>query len=104
MLIPVTSLALGLQLTIAVAEAPPVFDLGPTCRATSGTDGMALGNADRCRQQENTARDTLRQQWGKYPAADRSQCAATAGRGVPSYVVLLTCLEMARDARLLQKE
>lgn len=104
MLIPVTSLALGLQLAIAVAEGVPAFDIGPTCRATSGTDGMALGSADRCRQQENTARDTLWLQWGKFPASDRSQCAATAGRGVPSYVVLLTCLEMARDARLLPKE
>lgn len=104
MLIPVTSLVLGLQLTIAVAEVVPAFDIGPTCRATSGTDGMALGSADRCRQQENGARDTLRQEWSKFPAADRSQCAATAGRGVASYVVLLTCLEMARDARLLPKE
>lgn len=104
MLIPVTSVALGLQIAIAVAEVLPTFDIGPTCRATSGTDGMALGSADRCRKQENDARDTLRQQWGKFPAADRGQCASTAGRGVPSYVVLLTCLEMARDARLLPKE
>jgi hypothetical protein len=104
MLLPITSLALGLQLVISVADGVPTFNIGPTCRATSGTDGMELGSADKCRQQENDARDTLRQQWGKFPAADSSECTSTAGRAVPSYVMLLTCLEMARDARLLPKE
>lgn len=102
--LPVTSLILGAQLSFAVADAVPAFDTRLTCRATGGTDGLALGTPERCRQQENEARDLLLQQWMKFPAADRSQCAATAGRGVPSYVMLLTCLEMARDARLLPKE
>jgi hypothetical protein len=82
----------------------PKFDIGPTCRATSGTDGLALGTADRCRRQETEARDQLQQQWTKFPAADRSQCSATAGRGVPSYVMLLSCLETARDVRRLPKQ
>jgi hypothetical protein len=89
---------------VLAAETVPKFDIGPTCRASSGTDGLAIGTADRCRKQEMEARDQLQQQWAKFPAGDRSQCAATAGRGIPSYVMLLSCLETARDVRRLPKQ
>jgi hypothetical protein len=53
-----------------------------------------------CLGDEITAQDTLRQNWSKYAAADRSDCIGmvTTG-GPPSYVELLSCVEMLRDAR-----
>ena len=102
--LPVAHLILSMQLVVQAAEAVPLFDLGPTCSATSGTDGLALGSADRCRQQETDARDQLRREWATFPSADRSQCSSTASRGASSYVMLLTCLEMARDARRLPRQ
>ena len=44
----------------------------------------------------------LEQTWASWPAADRSQCTDTAKMGAPSYVELLTCLQMQQDARKLK--
>jgi hypothetical protein len=53
-----------------------------------------------CLGDEITAQDTLRQNWSKYAAADRSDCIGmvTTG-GPPSCVELLSCVEILRDAR-----
>jgi hypothetical protein len=51
---------------------------------------------------EQAARVTLAPQWEKFAASDRATCTQneTTG-GSPSYVELLTCLQIARDARAL---
>jgi hypothetical protein len=46
-----------------------------------------------CVGDETTARDQLRHDWGRYSAADKSNCASTPGMQF-SYVELLTCMEM----------
>ena len=75
----------------------PRLDLTPTCRPIDKSD-MQL-DENRCRQVENDARDQLARQWASFPAADRSQCIATATMGgTASYVELITCLELKRDA------
>ena len=45
------------------------------------------------------ARDKLAQDWGRYSAGQRAHCVrlSTLG-GLPSYVELLTCLELAKAA------
>lgn len=52
---------------------------------------------------EGAARTSLQAQWMQFPAGDRVYCADTARLGTPSYVELLTCLEMEQDARSLPK-
>ena len=48
------------------------------------------------------ARAQLASLWDQFAAPDRATCAQneTSG-GTPSYVELLTCLQMSRDARSL---
>ena len=53
-----------------------------------------------CLGDETTAQDTLRQNWSKYAAADKSECIGIVTTGGPaSYVELLSCVEILRDAR-----
>jgi hypothetical protein len=49
------------------------------------------------------SQDTLRQNWSKYPAADKTTCIGMTTTGGPaSYVELLSCLEILRDAKSIQ--
>jgi hypothetical protein len=77
---------------IGVADEVPKFNLSTTCG----------GGSDRCVKSETAAHDDLAKQWAQFPAADRARCVqlATTSR-MPSYVQVLTCLEMAREARRL---
>jgi hypothetical protein len=53
-----------------------------------------------CLGDETTAQDTLRQNWSKYAAADKTECIGMVTTGGPaSYVELLSCVEILRDAR-----
>ena len=57
-------------------------------------------NKEACLADEHTAQETLKQNWSKYSAADKTQCVGMAKTGGPaSYVELLSCLEIMRDAR-----
>ena len=97
------------------AETVPTLNTAHTCKGAS-LDGLSTRNArlqnaerqsdyDRCMTSENAARSTLARDWQSFPAADRSQCTRTAQMGVSeSYVQLLTCLELERDARNLPKD
>ena len=60
-------------------------------------------NKEACLANESTAQDTLKQNWSKYSATDQSQCVGMVKTGGPaSYVELLSCLEIMRDARNIQ--
>jgi hypothetical protein len=59
---------------------------------------------DSCLQKEEAARDQLRNGWASFPARDRTECSGAATIGPPSYVDLLTCLEMREDVRRPQIE
>jgi len=92
-----TPLALLLPLAIAAADSVPTFNVEPSCKG--GLDSPGLNERySRCIAEEKDARSKLEAGWSKYPAADRVQCSDTSRMGTPSYVELLTCLEMARDA------
>jgi hypothetical protein len=100
MVSPLASLALGLSLLAPVSDSVPTFDVGPSCRG-GATSGASLRNdVDGCIREEHAARDKLRGAWNDFPAADRARCASmTTTGGPPSYIELITCLELARDAR-----
>lgn len=93
-------LALGISLMVSVSDHVPTFDVGPSCRG-GATSGAAMRNdVQGCITEEHEARDKLRGQWADFPAADRVRCSnMTNTGGPPSYVELITCLELARDAR-----
>jgi hypothetical protein len=93
------ALAFGSQLLITVAEGVPAFDVAPSCRAAAT---MMPASFEACMNDEQDARAKLVAQWDGFTGSDRATCTLneTVG-GTPSYVELLSCLQMARDARSL---
>jgi len=77
-------------------------------RAAMKSEGLAAEAAEMpgrdsaaCQRDERDARSSSRD-WAQYNAAQKSQCAAFAALDrAPSYVELLTCLEMAKQAQEL---
>jgi hypothetical protein len=96
---PFFVLAFGSQLIVTVADEIPTFDTASGCRAALA---LMPGSLEACMKDEQVARVTLASQWEKFVASDRATCTQneTTG-GSPSYVELLTCLQIARDARAL---
>ncbi len=82
---------------------PPVLQVVPSCEA-AGRGAVVLGrNKEACLADETAAQDTLKQNWAKYAANDKTQCVGMTKTGGPaSYVELLSCLEIMRDARQIQ--
>jgi hypothetical protein len=87
------------------ADGPPRLQVGPSCVA-AGSGSVILGrNKESCLADETTAENTLKQNWPNYLAADKADCVTLERSGGPaSYVELLSCLEVMRDARTIQKE
>ena len=100
-LLPV--LLIGSHIVLA-ADRMPELNIEPSCRAAAAT-GVKGRDAEICKRDEMTARGTLQQQWGQFNGEQRAHCLAlsTAG-GPPSYVELLTCLELAKAASELPAE
>ena len=82
---------------------PPTLQVGPSCEA-AGRGAVVLGrNKEACLADENAALKTLRDNWPKYAANDKTLCIGMESTGGPaSYVELLSCLEVNRDARDIQ--
>lgn len=90
---------------IAVAGAPPELDVRASCSAADrvsiaapGTDKLH-NDLHACLDDERIARESLIEVWESFPAAFRTLCVSmNITGGPPSYVELLTCLEVIRDA------
>jgi hypothetical protein len=82
---------------------PPHFDVRHTCRAEAAESPTTEQS---CMKDEQRAQEQLAREWAEFAAADRTTCVSSATdlTGVRSYVELLTCLELARDAGKLPKE
>ena len=80
------------------SNAVPAFDAKETCQATEVAAVFSGRNLDTCINSEEATRDQLKKSWSEFSAADRAECvSASKIGGLPSYVELLTCLEMERD-------
>ena len=86
--------------TVLAADQVPKFDTGRSCRSAGAAAVMATRNTASCEQDENNARATLEKEWSQFTPLDQADCTRlmTSG-GSPSYVELLTCLEMAKGAK-----
>jgi hypothetical protein len=81
---------------ITIADSVPKFDITRECRSEGGSKAVL----EQCIEDESTARDQLQPLWIQSSAADKASCVGeTSMDGTPSYVELLTCLEMARDVK-----
>jgi hypothetical protein len=88
------------SLMMTVADAVPAFDVKQGCGGTEVAAAFPPRSPERCVQSEEAARDQLKKSWLELPVADKTECVSTVKiGGPPSYVELLTCIEMKRDAR-----
>src|SRR5581483_3089691 len=97
-------LVLGLQGALALADGPPKLDVAPSC-AAAARGAIVIGrDKEACMGDERTAQETLTQNWSKYGSADKTQCIGNVKTGGPaSYVELLSCLEIMRDAKSIRE-
>jgi hypothetical protein len=88
----------ALPASAALGDAP-TLNVQATCRATPAVNLDQQATYDNCMRSENAARDRLNKTWAKMRADWRSTCLKTTTLGgVPSYVELLTCVEMREAA------
>jgi hypothetical protein len=81
---------------VTVSNTVPKFDIVKECRF----EGGSIVDLDRCSDDEGDALRDLQKAWTQFAGADKRTCVVEAtANGFASYVELLTCLEMARDAR-----
>jgi hypothetical protein len=80
---------------IAVSDSVPQFDIARECRFEGGSTAVL----DHCSQDEAAALSELKTKWAEFGSTDQKTCTAAAKiDGFASYVDLLICLELARDA------
>ena len=90
---------------ILAADTVPKFSVERTCRPAAAASILPGRDASACQRDESDAHTKLEQDWTQYSAAQRAQCAGFAALDrAPSYVELLTCLEMAKQAKELPVE
>jgi hypothetical protein len=96
----------GTYLLLA-ADKVPELNVEPSCRAATAADVRISPNRDEtaCKRDENAAHDKLSQQWDQFTATEQAHCVrlSTLG-GSPSYVELLTCLELSKQAKALPSD
>ncbi len=103
-MIYIAAMALGSHLVLA-ADRVPTFNTEPSCRSAAAASVMTGRTTDNCVNDEKNAHELLKESWAKYSAADKAHCDSLERTGgPPSYVELLSCLEMSRDARTMAKE
>jgi hypothetical protein len=92
-----TIVVVGTHLVVAVADRVPAFDIARSCKLdTAATAGPSVDQSlKNCMDDENRARQELVSQWSKFSASSKAQCIPQESiGGTPSYVSLLTCLQM----------
>jgi len=106
----VTMLTIVPSIAWARSNEIPTLDVRPVCRgiaSQSADPGVGQRNKteafQQCVESEQAVREQLKQEWSAFSAADKRHCVtlATTG-GESSNTELLTCLEMARDVRVLR--
>ena len=100
--ISISMIVVSSQLVVAVADGIPAFDISRSCRLDlAATAGLTVDQTSKaCIGDETRARQRLMSQWSKYSAASKATCIPQESiGGTPSYVSLMTCLEMGQWAR-----
>ena len=98
-MMPFAAFALGSSL-ITMAADVPTLKVEPSCKA-AGAQGLMMGRTtESCMNDEKAAREDLVKNWSSFSGDDRTHCLSMVSTGGgPSYVELLSCLEMSRDAK-----
>ncbi|KQP28504.1 hypothetical protein ASF27_07980 [Methylobacterium sp. Leaf102] len=86
---------------VSAADGPPNLDIEKTCRSAASANVNDNASKDGCLRSERSARDEVKRRWGEFTPAAKRQCEKQfdAG-GFPSYVEMVTCLELASGTGL----
>ena len=93
----------------ARADDVPTLNVDPVCRgiaqqaATPGERGGPDLAFSRCVESEQSVRQQLAGEWSTFKPAEKVSCVSAEQSALPSYTGLISCLEMARDVRQLNK-
>jgi hypothetical protein len=94
---------LGLQVVSALADGPPKLNIGSSCDAAAKGAVSAGRDKEACLGDELDAQEMLARNWAEYSRAHKTQCVAMTTQGGPSYVELISCLDIMRDADAIRK-
>jgi hypothetical protein len=98
--IAIAVLLLGLPAAAAFADSPPKLDVTTSCSAAARGAISAGRDKESCLADERAAEDILAKGWSDFNSDDKTQCIGNVKTGGPaSYVELLSCLEVMRDAK-----
>jgi len=93
----------GSQVLSARADGPPKLNVEQSCVAAAKGAISTGRDQEACMGDERAAHETLTQHWSQYSLAHKTQCVGMTTQGGPSYVELISCLEIMRDAAAIQK-
>ena len=95
--------------TATRADEVPTLNVDPVCRgiAQQSAGPSEKGGPDlafsQCVQSEQAMRQKLIGEWSTFLPGEKANCVGSEKGGLASYTDLVTCLEMARDARKLNR-
>jgi hypothetical protein len=95
----ISMILLSSQLIVPIADGVPKFDIARSCKLdVAATAGLAVDQSIKsCMNDEQKAKRQLASQWSKFPAAGRASCISEESiGGTPSYVSLLSCLQLGQ--------
>jgi hypothetical protein len=101
----IASIIISVLLPLGTVSASdiPRFNIEATCRAAPSLSGGIQRPYQSCLEEEKVARTQLEKVWTTHTTQQRTECVSLegVGGGSPSYVDVLTCLEMypARSVR-----
>ena len=104
-----TAAVLSIAVGPAQSQAIPDLNVDPVCRgiAQQAANPSEKGGPDlafsQCVQSEQTMRQKLVDESSTFSPSEKSNCIGAQGGGVASYTALVSCLEMAKDARQLNQ-
>jgi len=90
---------------VVAADNVPVLNIEPSCRASVALNQQSggSGTVEQCLEDEKSARAEVVKGWSSFPSGDRTRCTAEVRDFAASYVELLECLTMARDASAMER-
>jgi hypothetical protein len=100
--ISISMIVVSSQLVVTVADGVPAFDIARSCKLDlAATAGLAVDQSTKaCISDEERARQQLASQWSTFSAPAKAECIPQESiGGTPSYVSLLTCLQLGKWAR-----